>query len=245
MIYETKLLLTKYEKEILKLLNESGILSFSNISKKTKIPRTSLYSHIKKLEERGLVSTEKTGRERKVKLKKFKSNEYKKQNDQAIILKEKDYQSIIYEILKLDPGERICWIQPSLALKKILSNIPISDVIDLNQKLVQSRCIVDGILEDNYYQVYKSLIKESDFTKAMKSLIGRPYEMHLSDDLSEEPNEIIIFPHAVFIFDWKNNEGAWSESEVIINLAKQYFKSLKNNSRKIDVSNLIRKLIEE
>lgn len=244
MKFDTSLLLTENEKTILDLLQKRGGLSFTEISSYSDIPRTTLYKPIRDLEKRSFIRTEKRGRDRLVFIKKEIKNRQSESPKEFTILNEKEYLHVMYDVPHIKNGDRVFWLQPSLALKSILKSEHISLITNLNKKILQSKCIMDGILEIDYYDVYMRMVGELNFKKAVKSLLGRPYEIHMSRKPFEDKKEIIIFPTYAIAFDWQSKTGIKSESRVFIDLCKTYFDSIKKESKKIDVSELLKSFLK-
>ncbi len=243
MKFHTSLLLTENEKTILDLLRKKGVLSFTDISMHSGISRTSLYKPIRDLERRKFVVTEKRGRDRIVISKNINSKISEPSSKEITILNEQDYLEVMYGTPHIGKGDRVYWLQPSLALESVLKSQHISNITDLNKKILQSKCIMDGILESDYYDVYRRMVGEINFKKAAQSLLGRPYEIHISRQPLREKKEVIIFPTYAIAFDWHTKTGIRSRSKVFIDLCKSYFDSIKRESRKVDVSEMLKSFL--
>lgn len=242
-------------------------LRIADISKETKIPRTSLYYMLPKLEDRKFITQIKI--EKKVYWKKNSDEQiltsYKKivesistntlgetkkvskdtqitfyhGNDQVI--------NILREVSSLPPHSRFYGIQPESSIIAAVNNNPLDSIIDFNHKVKKSKLIVEGIIhEKGTYSMLQKLSQEEQ-----KRLLGS-FSKRAADTaklpegyLNSTQAEIYLFKNKIALVNWVEEFAVIIENKDVYDLLKAMFDSTKYMLNKYDQNEKIaRKLVE-
>ncbi len=239
MDYPKFLGLKREEKLILSTLSKCGILSVSEISKNTKIPRTTIYNHIKSLSSRELITTRKDKKENLI-ISKYKHH-FSTQSSEEFDISNKDGFTKAYTLIQQHKNQsRIRWIQPSGVLKIIIEKYSIDEIIHINNMIKKSGMVIECILEEDYYQSLQKLLSVYDYTKITNSLYGRPYESYLIEkDILDPYTEILLFGNGVVILNWKYFKGIYTQNQAVNLFFESHFRQLRDKSKKINVSEIL------
>jgi DNA-binding transcriptional ArsR family regulator len=240
MNYPNWLGLKREEKLILSVIAKRGSLSVSEISRKTKIPRTTIYNYIKPLSVRGLVTTEKKGRENLIVPKYNHNNFWSQSSEEFNISGGEDFIKIYTLIQKNKNLTRIRWIQPAGVLKIITEKYSIGEIIQVNNMIKKSEAVIECILDEDYYQTLQKSLSDNGFNRITNSLYGRPYEAYLiKKDVLDPYTEILLLGKGVIILNWKYLQGIYTQNKAVNLFFESYFNGLKNKSNKINISEVI------
>jgi len=230
------------EKLILSAISGRGSLSISDISKKTRIPRTTIYNYIKPLSARGLITSQKSGRENLIVPKYNHDNFWSKSSEEFNISGKEDFIKIYTLIQKHKNLTRIRWVQPSGVLKIITEKYSMSEIVEVNNMIRKSGAVVECILEEDYYQSLQKLLSGDGFNRITNSLYGRPYEAYLiKKDILEPYTEILLLGNGVIVLNWKCLKGIYTQNQAVNMFFESHFNQLKDISKKINISEIIGK----
>lgn len=258
--------LSKEEVLILNLINETP-LRIAEISKQTKIPRTSLYYMLPRLKNRKFIIEKRVNK--KVHYQKNSPqdiiNSYKKifetlsnthigsstqiskdteitfynGNDQVI--------NVLREIAALPFQNRFYAIQPEASIVAAINNNPLESILDFNYKVKKSRLIVEGIIhEKGTYSMVQNLSPQ-DQKILLESFSKRTADTAKLPEgyLNSTQSEIYLFKNKIALVNWAEEFAVIIQNQDVFDLVFEMFKSTKYMLDKYDQNEKIaRKLVE-
>ncbi len=265
--------LTKDEKKVLSCLS-SGNKSMSDISRATKVPRTTLYTTVDSLLSRGLIEKSKKSNQTIVSLadkekidslifneSSFVRDRQRKKGVQAGSAELPDTQDfrIIYGLENLvsvykkicsSRNERVCTIQPTSSMLAVVSKLSPSQIIEANESVKKNKVLFDAIIHQNYMTAYmnKYMAEEGRSQTQqglLKSLKERLSDTRVIDDqYLNVSSEIFLTSSRLYLLDWKNESCIEIRNGNIVSLIKGMFSFVKAHSVKIDYHKLIADALE-
>lgn len=254
------------EEEVLILQTlETGPCKISSISKQTKIPRTSLYYMLPKLENRKLISRQKINKKnlwRKIPDEDI-ANSYKKilekiSNNTSRTVKTISNKSqltfyygnnqvvnVLKEISNLPPHSRFYGIQPESSIVSAVKNSKVDDIIDFNNKVKKNKLIAEGIIhEKGTYTMFQTLSK-NDQKRLLASFASRSADTAALPQgfLNTTCAEIYLFSDKVALVNWTEEFAVVIKNKDVFDLVIEMFKSTKYMLQKYDQNEKIAKLL--
>lgn len=251
--------LDKYEQVILNSINKERFL-ISEISKITKIPRTSLYYILPRLIDRGFLEKRKIGTKtywRKTSQKEYLENYQKiisekeinlavnNQNKTKIVYGVDQLMKTLFSLTEVEPRERWYGIQPKSSIDNIFKKANINKINQFNELVKNKKIIVEGIVHEDYMNI-TSLEKEK-LKSVLKSFKGRAidYAKLPKDYLANTQAEIYLWQNKIAIMNWDKEFAVVIEDDDAFELIKAMFDSTKYMLDKYDQNEkFARKLVE-
>lgn len=245
--YEQIFGFNKNQQKILSILNsQNKAINVSFLSRETNIPRTSIYTDLTSLKERGLLKTRKQGKEFLVKLKKDSFDNLKNKDTDKIdkdILEIKTYKSfdkilnVYREITETHKHQRMFAIQSTETLRVLSKKKNFSSFIQINENIKNNDIIIEGILSDTVFPVYANLLNLNPKLKKrmFESFHGRAADTTLvPEDYLKTPIDIIIINKNIFITNWKDEWAIKINDEKLSQLFLEIFNLIKTTGVKIN-----------
>ncbi len=254
--------LNNYEEKLLEIL-QSGEKTVSEVSRISKIPRTSLYTTIDSLLKRNLIL------KKKDKNKTILSTVDKKYIDSILFTEstisknqlDKEFLRIpdskisygisslikTYEKITNLKNQRVHVIQPTSSMLSSISKITPDKLVELNERVKKNHIIFDVIINKNYMNKYMDkYINENNFQmtqeKLLKSLEKRMADMSIIDNTYfNVSSEIYFTDQELYILNWEDEIALEIHNQEIILLIKELFMFTKSLSLKINYHELIEK----
>ena len=260
------------ETEIKILDSLSSAKNCSDVAKEIKIPRTTIAFVTKNLISKGFVLSVRHGKrslyialteeELSKKLEnvlgEMRSTARERKGVQIRISKEsqftihvgyKEVVSAYSRIAAKNKDTRIKAIQSNKSWNTIVEKLPPAELIQFNQSVIDNDLIIDGILEDNYYEMYREYLKKNsaDVAKATaKSLTGRMADYTLvPKEYFDVYSEIWIFNTTVIIINWNEEVAIEITNDQMMSFLRDMFEFVKMGGVKVDHNETMRKLIAE
>lgn len=236
--------LNRNETLILGLISKYSSINISDLAQRAKVARTTLYTPLSQLIKRKLVVARKQGREKVFSLvaAQYPWQSREETSDNISFIKGvESFLNLINKTVDINRGDRVRWIQPNGALRSLLEKSDLQDLIRLNKRIVSSGIIIEAVLEDNYFKVYKSIVGDNKFKEVAKSFIGRPYEGYMvRSGILDEFTEIITFSQHAVLINWKNGEGFVTSKKDLIYFFNGYIDLVEGSSKKVDMTSLVK-----
>lgn len=219
-------------------LNEMTLLA---LSKKTKIPRTTLYTHLRHLKARGLIVLTKKEKYLYITLNHnfFIGNAFAsgiaddKRN--GFFQGEEFLKKYVYYATHLTGSDRIKWIQPTYATRKVLELTDQKDFADMSGKIMKNGIIVESILEPDFFDALKKyVLSHKDGKRILNHYLNRPYETYISDQLPDKKTEIIIYKEFAVYSNWETKTGFVTHDKDMIGFFGAYFEMLKSQAKRVN-----------
>lgn len=262
--------LTREEGGILSELNDA--LSLQELSKKLPIPRTTIAYVLKGLLKRGFVFRMIVGKrykfyalspdqlhERVEKVVGLGTRKILGTNGLPSVSNAQSIKKIQYfnglkdvmkaqeDFLRIHCDERIYAIQPNKSWAALHTKAGDEHVMKTNKIIKENRLILEGILEDDAYELFKRANQhKSDFAQLAESFSGRmaDYIFAPKGYLTDQIEMWIIKDNVLFI-DWIEEVGIKISDKHITNFLKDMFTLVKVSGKKIDHNQAIHRLIEK
>lgn len=236
--------LNKNETLMLGLISKYPAINISDLAQRIKVARTTLYTPLSQLIKRKLVVAKKQGREKVFSLAAAQYPWQSKEEtpaDITFIKGVESFLSLINKTVDINRGDRVRWIQPNGALRILLEKGDLQDLIRLNNKIVSSGIIIEALLEDDYFRIYKSIVGNERFKEVAKSFIGRPYEGYaVRPGVLDEFTEIITFSHHAALINWKSGEGFVTSKKDLVSFFNGYIDLMESSSKKVDMTSVVK-----
>jgi predicted transcriptional regulator len=258
--------LGKEEVLILQKLSTEPV-RIADISKETRIPRTSLYYMLPKLLDRKLIVQIKIGGKIHWKRNTDENilNSYKKiieslsnntvgatktiskESEVTIYIGASNLETVFSEIMKLPPKSRAYGIQPGISLLGVIQKMPLEHIIPFNKKLKQKQIIMEGIVHEKSLDAIEKILSKEDSKKLFESFGGRAADTaKLPEDfLDTTKAEIYLYDNKVALMNWHEEFGVIIKNKHLYNLVMEMFKSTKYLLQRYDQNEKIaRKLVD-
>ncbi len=257
--------LNKEECSILQVIKGQSY-KIDELSKITKIPRTSLYYILPRLEERGFIRKSTQGK--KVFWKQGKNikdvyqsaldslltngennasiNILSKETEITILKKEKILQ-IFEDISNLAPRTRIYGIQPNTSFLQAIENVALEDLLRINIAIKQKNIIMEGIIHEHSMDAVQDFFNKNDLRKFLESFGGRSADTVKlpANYLSTTKSEIYLYNNTISIINWNNQFAISIKNGDVFQLIMEMFRSTKYLLQRYDQNEKIaRKLVD-
>ncbi len=215
-------------------------MTIDDLSKQTKIPRTSLYYSLPYLAERGFIVKQKLNK--KILWSAVHIDQYyttyasilpSKLSKVAVKIKTlsgvSDMVSIFYDIAKLPRLSRVYAIQPNESLSWAVKKVPDKDLIYVNKQIKERRLIIDGL-------VHEDSLKVIDSIELLESIHGRSADTAkiFNQLLQNTCAEIYLYDSKSAIMNWKEEFAVVIDDKDVFDLIREIFLQMKETSRKYD-----------
>ncbi len=210
--------------------------SISQISRKTKVPRSSLLYILRKLQERSLV---RAVRHENGKWTKWVStidktirhlNYVSHKGDQLV---EVYYGSAaIFEmfekIIILPKNSRLLALQPDSSIRYALRKNKVDDFLRVNKGIKNKALIVEGIVHEKSVGTIVTELGKVNGQKIFESFIGRLEDyVKIPDDFADVESEIYIFGGSAYIINWHKETAVSIHEENMVALLRAMFSCVK------------------
>ncbi len=246
--------------------------SIQEIHADTKISRTGVKYSIQKLAERGLVEKTKGvgSRSRYVGITKERlasrfytladslnaSGRNKKtvrvranlQSEFSIQIGLEEVLDAHEQIVSENKNERLYGIQPNKSWQTLQTKIPKEAFIRFNELIRSNHLIIDAILADNVYSLYKPFVAQNPerLAEMAESLGERMADYVLVNaNFFDHGAELWIYKDTVFIINWQDEIGIRISNKDVRDLFKDMFDFIKAHGKKVDHNEMIRQIIGE
>jgi len=255
------------EQAILECLSTAK--SIQEVAEETKLSRTGINHSLKKLYKKDLVTTIRHGKrklfialtftELALKLQRLQDAIHiesgskkgirlktSKENEFVIHVGTKDLINMYERIMSLHKGERWKAIQPNKSWMNQHKKLTKKELVRINNAIRNNGIIVEGILQDNAYSLYREYFK--DDPKALQeigeSLTGRAadYTM-IPHHFFNYHAEIWLFEKTFCIINWEDEVAIEITNEDIMNFMKDLFEIAKTKGTKIDHNQTMKEIL--
>lgn len=258
---------TDAEAQVLFTLVEKGATQVSSLSRGADVPRTTVYSALLRLKDRGFVKQIYKGHLNK-KWRVVKSEKLEALIDKGLVelgQKEEEKEGEVmkgidaadigvtvyrgkrqiekaYEnMLKLSKTERVYFIQGNKSVEMGLKKIDKQYLFDFHSKFKKSRVIIEGANGESVLHAFQSLSVDN-----LKSHLNRMIvSTLLPDKYMDFGVDAVIFRDVVLIVNIKEETVIFIRNNAVVELFKHFYDLLIDNGRKIDLNAHIRNIIEE
>lgn len=251
--------LTTQEYEVLKTL-EMGPSNISSLSSLTGFPRTTLYTTLSTLKNRGLISTKTAGKAVLVSLtpssnisKIFTQGATAFSPDGNIAMADftlihgKKAMLKVWQSLVNVKHERVYVIQPTKSLLNTIKLFKPGEFVPLNNAIKKNKVIMDTIMKEDGFPSYMAAYatRPDIQKKIIESFIGRSADMTKVDNRFLDNNaELLITSQHAFIMNWENQVGIKIENRDMINFLKELYILAKGYGKKIDFNEYMREWLK-
>lgn len=240
-------------------------LKIAEISKETKIPRTSLYYMLPKLENRGFIYQTKKGSKIFWRKNKNIKDTYEKALNALItpeeqnvsfnissdktkisVLKKEKILQIFEDIANLAPRTRIYGIQPDTSFLHAIEYISLEHLLRINNVIKQKHIIMEGIIHERSLDSVEKIFSKNDLKKFLESFGGRSADTATlpSNYLESTISEIYLYNDTIALINWKEKIAVTIQNKDVYELLKAMFDSTKYMLKKYDQNEKIaRKLV--
>lgn len=258
--------LNEYEVIILKALKEKDFL-IQDLATHTEIPRTSLYYALPHLVERGFVESFKRNRKtmwRNIYDSKiselFKGQQVDhdtKEEDNNNFIKQLSPSSKIslyngknqainalLDIANIPQHSRFYGIQPEASIVGAISKSRVDDIIKFNNKVKDSKLIVEGIIHEKGTDSMVQSLSPKDKKKLLASFSGRSADTSKLPEgfLNNTKAEIYLYDNKkIAIINWYEDFAVTIENKDVFDLLIEMFRSTKYMLKKYDQNEKIAK----
>lgn len=259
--------LWRSELDILKALS-SGESLIADLSVVTSIPRTSLYSILPRLEERGFVEKRKHGK------KIFWSNrddrdiyatykevldELNRNHDGSISKKiseksdisihygNKNAMSVFTELAAMPAKSRFYGIQPEQSIIGAVTLNPMEDLLTFNRKVNEKKLIVEGIIHESGTDSMIKALPTEDGKRLLRSFANRSADTAKLPPhfLENTKAEVYLYEDKVALVNWYEEFAVIIRNKDVFELIKEMFNSTKYLLERYDQNEKIaRKLVD-
>lgn len=245
---------------VLKALQKE-VLTVTELSRATMIPRTTLYYMLANIEGRGLIKKVKTNKIIRWKIISYDElpDEYSpglepvgvntnpNKKNITILRGKKDILNIFRSISKLPPNNRFYGIQPKESIIHAMTNANLNEIINLNEKIKEKGLIVDGIIHESGTDSMLKALSPKERVKLLKSFGDRTAETaKLPEDfLAKTKADIYFYDKNVAIVNWYKEFGIIIKDKDVFELLKEMFDSLKQQTNRYNQNEKIANKLKE
>ncbi len=263
--------LSKKEYVILQVLEDAEILTVAELSRKTHIPRMTLYPIIKRLAKRSFLHLSKKGHNTFIRT----TNETERaafeqtlrdlfkleRNDKTevrvgslaceILTGRENIVKTYSSISQLSPFERVYAIQPNKSAVNVFKKMKLEKIAKVCQEIKDNKVIVDAILQDNSLgQWLKDLkmnkIDPKEVIKTLDAFGGRMADTtYVPREYFDFDSEFWMYRDTLVIFNWKEEVVIKIRNSDIIGIFKHLYLLAKYAGRKADQNAMIQKYFSD
>ncbi len=261
--------LTRDEERIF-LATQREPLNISDLARKTKIPRTTLYTALASLKNRGFIESRRKGKA--VFIVALPYNEIQKlltgaatsltQSGTLPIIKKhedgktsgftlvygKEAMLKIWESFASKDMKRMYAIQPTLSLVNTVKLFKPGEFVPINQKIKKNKIIMEAIMKEDGFPTYMKLYANQPAVQKaiIKSFIGRAADTVLVDNQFLNSNaELIMTPHFACLMNWEKEVGIKIENKDMVDFLLELFKLAKGYGKKFDFNLYMKRWLEK
>lgn len=144
---------------------------------------------------------------------------------------------------------RIKAIQSNKSWNTIVAKLPPEELIQFNQYVIDNNLIIDGILQGDYYDMYKEYLKKNPVasaTETAKSLTGRMADYTLvPKQFFDVYSEIWIFQTTVIVINWNEEVAIEITNREIMSFLRDMFEFVKMGGTKVDHNKVMADILAE
>lgn len=249
------LALTKQEHKILKAL-EKGPVNISSLSGLTRFPRTTLYTALSALKDRGLIHTLTQGKAVVVSavptsqisdLFAESATAFSPEGNMRLggftLIHGKKAMLKVWESLADVKKERVYAIQPTKSLLNTIKLFKPGEFVPINNAIKKNKVIMDAIMKEDGFPSYMAAYdgKPDIQKKIIESFIGRSTDMtKVGNEYLNNNAELFITSQCAFIMNWENEVGIKIENRDMIDFLKELYMLAKGYGKKIDFNEYMR-----
>lgn len=151
-------------------------------------------------------------------------------------------------IASLNKNERVLAIQSNKSWKHLHEKISSAKLMHFNSLVKENKLIVDGILHEDAYKLYKSFLENNPTYK--KEMMVESFSNRSADYTSVSPKlfdynaEIWIFQRSCLIINWKEEVAVEIINNDIIGFMKDMFICVKQIGKKVDHNHAMREMLK-
>jgi DNA-binding MarR family transcriptional regulator len=255
-----------------KILNALHVAkSHQEVAKDIGIPRTTVAFITKNLIEKGLVLSVRNGKrfryvslteeqltvkiEQMLSAMKLTASERKgaqirlsKESQFTIHVGLSEVITAYSRIASANKSTRIKAIQSNKSWNTIVAKLAPEQLIQFNKSVIDNDLIIDGILQDNYYDQYAEYLRKHPqeiSTDTAKSLTGRMADYTLvPKQYFDVYSEIWIFNTTVIIINWHEEVAIEIINPEMMSFLRDMFEFVKLGGKKVNHEEAMRKVLE-
>lgn len=265
--------LTEDENKVLSCLS-LGNKSMSDISRLTKVPRTTLYTTVGSLLSRGLIEKYKESNKTIISLvekdkidslifneSSFVRNNRRKNDtgtDEAKLPSNQDFKILyglenlvsVYKKICNQKNERIYTIQPTSSMLTVVAKLSPQQLVEINESVKKNKIIFDAIIHQNYMATYMNKYIDQEGHRQTQQSLLKSLQERLSDtrvidnQYLNVSSEIFLTSTRLYILDWKHESCIEINNRNIVSLIKGMFLFVRAHSIKIDYHKLIAEALD-
>jgi hypothetical protein len=151
-------------------------------------------------------------------------------------------------IASANKSTRIKAIQSNKSWNTIVEKLAPEQLIQFNKSVIDNDLIIDGILQDNYYDQYAEYLRHNPqeiSTDTAKSLTGRMADYTLvPKQYFDVYSEIWIFNTTVIIINWYEEVAIEIINPEMMSFLRDMFEFVKLGGKKVNHEEAMRKVLE-
>lgn len=262
--------LNKKDRTLIEGLTDQS-LSFTVLARKVKIPRTSLYTRIKHLLKRGLITEVRVGKRKQYVLvsREVLQGYFEELADHFSMIEKKKSKSFIlhgrvsseYLVYRgienlvalykrfgdLDKYSRIYTLQPNISAYSVMKAFPYDELVKINQRIKDRKIIVEAVLQENFIDFYKNKLRQEN--KPIKDIFeaygGRMADTHyISQKYINFDSELMMTKDFAVIANWQEHVAVEIRDKETVGILLELFGFIKSQSSKVDQNPVVKKIIE-
>ncbi|MDQ5958009.1 MAG: iclR-type protein [Patescibacteria group bacterium] len=259
---EIKLLgLSSRENHLLSgLLGEDALL-ITAIARTTRLKRTTLYSLLDRLHERGLVIKSRRGKrwywqlapEKQIQEKLFALAERHRttpdphEKELGIIASQdteyklyrgqKKLGTIYAELAYLPRGTRLFGIQPNESIASVIKNAPSKIIANINESFKNRGIIIEAILAEDFVEQYVRILRTENIPPAeILRTFGERLAIttYVPKGTLDFNAELIFYGNTLLILDWRELSAVVIKNKNVVGILKAMFDLAKLAGRRVD-----------
>lgn len=260
---------TEAEESIVNTLLEKGPQSVSSLGRIADIPRTTAYSVLKRLQERGMVrrqsrsyasvwnivsSTKLKKRmasgleylDRELTVEQLEAELHVKVSEtvEFFVFNGVDAMFHVYQWMMINHfNQRVCGIQPRASMETILAKLHPEKVAQLNDVVKDNKVIMDAVLPESIQEYYRTILLGQP--RLAKSIEGRTAAVHLVPDAILPFNaDLLVGRNTALLANWDEEALVLIKNASMVLLLRCLFEMLQHEGRSFDHNAFVRSLIE-
>ncbi len=150
-------------------------------------------------------------------------------------------------IVSLHKNQRLYAIQPNKSWQTLQRKMSKDQFVRFNEILRSNGLIIEAILADNAYALYKSYVQDDpEKLKEMASSLGNRMADYtlVGSGYFNHGAELWIYENNVFIINWEDEVGIEITNKDVTNLIKDMFDFIKAYGKKVDHNQMMRDIVE-
>lgn len=228
--------LSEFEQKVVKVLGKYGHLSVTDLAKKLKEPRTTVYTPIQHLAQRGFLSSVKVKKEKLYSLAMDKLGEENNHADHRVAGSFEEIITIFSEQLSRGIHTRLRNIEATGTVLHLMDNLHIDFVKKYSHIITASGVVVESVIEEDYLDECKRVYGSEKYNKFVQSLVGRPYNISFIEKGVLEPHVQVLILEDVFVINWKTKSFYHYKEKEMVGLFTTYFTLLQSKAKKVDIN---------